>query len=68
MTQWKDTLEVQKESLKVGIAETQFSFFQFIRAFPPVKRWLLYLLAITFIPAIIGVRIGTQYYTEWQLK
>jgi hypothetical protein len=67
MTSLKDNLLLEKESLELSLAEGSFSFRNFLRGFPPGKKMLLLVLAIALVPAIVGVRLGTQVLTEKRL-
>lgn len=68
MVQWKETFEVQKETVTLGIAESGFSIIRFIQGIPTFKRYVIYLLLFGIVPATIGLRIGMQYYTESRLQ
>ncbi len=68
MASLKDNLLVKKEGLELSLAESSFSFRNFLREFPRGKKILLTILAIGLIPTILIVRIGSQLLTEKRLE
>lgn len=67
MSSLKDNLLMEKQSLKLTVEQSGFSFVNFLRSFPKGKKILLLVLAIGIIPAIVLARVGSQLLVERQL-
>jgi hypothetical protein len=68
MASWKEKLELEKESLEVGIAETGIASASFFHALTPKRRVLIVVFFLAIIPATIGARYGAEALMEQQLK
>ncbi len=60
MVDLKETLKIQSESAVLGVEEAGFNAKNKILGLPPVKRFLVLVLLIGFIPALLLVRYGTE--------